>query len=301
MKEPRATAAELLPELSTCNNTLRQLLKRQIRLLDAAIDICLGGPAPDRSNEAKVVHERLRVVLPPMIQAIGSSCHSILTLSSELGLGVRDCFPIARAVSEGAINVAYMMADAGAPAERAWRHAIQRAYRDRDRQLSIAGTTLKLQRSRPEIQDVGGLAAALAEFTSKNGREIAEWTNQSIDARLAIIEDNLGRPVALPLKIAYFSLYANASQIVHGSLYGALVFLDPDQRGRDQSREQIRLTVHDHLLMVLFNVIGANEAVLAAVATSFGVPQLKEASASLFREIYEIPLFKKELSNESRA
>lgn len=68
----------------------------------------------------------------------------------------------------------------------------------------------------PEIR------AAVAKFTSERGREKTRWTNVSLPERAAVVEAKLGKS---GLFIALLTIYADASEALHGTLYGALFHL----------------------------------------------------------------------------
>lgn len=84
-------------------------------------------------------------------------------------MGIRDCFGIARSVRDGAVNVAYIVAAGNDAADRARRHALQKGYRDLHRK-DPTGTVEVLSKNIPPVEDVPGLASALAEFHQEERR-----------------------------------------------------------------------------------------------------------------------------------
>src|SRR6202022_2321342 len=112
------------------------LLRTELRLMDYLIHAIVAD-VPGAMRLEKRPSKAIRDVLPLMIQGAGSSCHSILLLSDEIGLPVRDCFSIARGVVEALINSCYIVAVGDEAADKAGRHAFQKAYRDFKRSSEI--------------------------------------------------------------------------------------------------------------------------------------------------------------------
>ena len=66
------------------------------------------------------------------------------------------------------------------------------------------------------------IAAAVAKFTSERGREKTRWTSVSLPERAAVIEAKLG---GTGLFMSFLTIYADASEALHGTLYGAAFHL----------------------------------------------------------------------------
>lgn len=66
------------------------------------------------------------------------------------------------------------------------------------------------------------ITAAVAKFTSERGREKTRWTSVSLPDRAAVIEAKLGNT---GLFMSFLTMYADASEALHGTLYGAAFHL----------------------------------------------------------------------------
>jgi hypothetical protein len=78
------------------------------------------------------------------------------------------------------------------------------------------------------------ITAAVAKFTSERGREKTRWTTVSLPDRAAVIEAKLGNT---GLFMSFLTVYADASEALHGTLYGAAFHLgayDPGAVPHDQ-------------------------------------------------------------------
>lgn len=149
---------------------MREIVSSQTR----QIDFCLHLLSKQRDGDNCLLEGDAKVfqVILTMIHMVGISGHSMLKLTEDLGLGVRDAFPIARGIIEGVINVCLIMAEGPESAKRAARHAEVKAYRDLKREWSVGDTTMSLGNSlQLPSKEVARLDAMLPEFTTKNGRK----------------------------------------------------------------------------------------------------------------------------------
>lgn len=206
--------------------TSRGVLVRTIRVVDTLIAGALGHPSapaglPQRFTRRPETHR----VLPAMLQALGSSSNTLVTLSDKPGLQSRDCFTICRAIVELAVNICYILAEGEDAAAQAQRHAKQKAVRDLDRESAVGSQTIHLQSSVvTDLELPVHLQESLDEFTARSGREKG-WTDLSIDQRCERVEHVLGSKVLTPLHWARFAVYRHSSEILHGTFFSAVFFM----------------------------------------------------------------------------
>jgi hypothetical protein len=284
-------------ELERCLDAMRDIMQLEVRLIDHLIHSFVAGqhgPALWRFQGA--VSPGVRKIVPIMIQSAGSSCHSVLRLSNELCLSVKDCFPIARGVVETIINVCYILAVGDEAAGRADRHAFQKAFRDMDRISQVGGCSIRSTwSSKPDPSTVAGLPEALAEFTRKNGGEKTNWTDDSIERRLEIVGNRYGTRVLMPLQVGFFAIYRHASEIQHGTFFGSLFFFDAIRPPRENTPARGRLVVGNHLLGIYFNLISVINALMSACGQEFSAYEFPKASDAFFDRLRDIPLIKRHL------
>jgi hypothetical protein len=264
---------------------LRDVLSRQTRLIDFVISAILNSPDQSATGTS---NKWTRDVLPLMIQAAGSSAHTVYKLTVDIGLQVRDCFPIARSIVESVVNVCFILAEGEVVAKRAHDHAIQKSYRDTDRTLESPHVTLKLRnRNKVGAEKVEGLQESLDKWTTKRGRERTSWTEESIEDRINIIGDKFGGAVARDLLVSHFMIYRHASEIVHGTYFGALFFFGYTQGLNGHT------AVASNSINALFSVVLANAALIRVVGGHFGADDdLMSESEKLISELSEVPLFR---------
>ena len=158
-------------------------------------------------------------VLSFMVSGIYDSCGTLWHLVPNGRF--RDAFVTGRTIFLTVLNACFICAQGKRSAERALRHAKQKAYRDMNRELRINDLSVVLACSdRAPIN--ADLDAAIREFTDRRGQEVKQWTPESVNRQIEIIENKYGKRVGALLILAMLSTYRHASEIAHGTLFGTL-------------------------------------------------------------------------------
>jgi hypothetical protein len=114
------------------------------------------------------------------------------------------------------------------------------------------------------------IVAAVAKFTSERGGEKTRWTNTSLPERAAVIEAKIG---STGLFISLLAIYGDASEALHGTLYGALFHLGTYDFGSiphdQQSLERHRCST----LSCLYLMSGGAIDTLLSLLSSVGEKQ----------------------------
>lgn len=245
---------------------LRALLAEQLRLLDVAIsDLAEISDAEDLDKARKAR------VLTLMIQGLGSSINSVLRLTEEVSMMIRDCYGIARQISETAINIGYIAASDVAIAERAEKHALQKWYRDLSREYSKGGISISTKRGHiPPADEIEGLSEALTLFTNTKGNEIREWIGHSLDYRIRIV-DTVSKRGAIALAGSSISITRNSSELLHGT-YAGVVYFWTGQDGKLDGKEGFeRRWTTQHLQSIFTACFFAAGGVLDVLDSCFGI------------------------------
>ena len=271
----------------------RRVLTGMIGIVDGIIGGALGHPAaPPALAEGFCQRPGTQRVLPAMLQALGSSSNTLVSLSEEPGLQSRDCFSVCRSIVELAVNVCYICAEGEAAAARAERHAEQKAVRDLDRESSVGGQTIRLRSAaREALRFPGELAESIDEFTARSGREKG-WTDLSVDARCERVGQVLGDKVLTPLHWARFAVYRHSSEILHGTFFSAVFFLGlTDPKGAPTSPDDLLDRISGQHLMILMAAVLSLVAVAKAVDAIFGVPELAVQAERHLADLRTAPFF----------
>lgn len=261
---------------------IRALLKEQARQIDAL----LHGIHRHRRGVENLPAGDSRVfeVIMPLALAAGSSCHSLLRLTENVGLSVRDAFGVARSITETVTNAVFVMASGPDLAERALRHATQRALRYARQEWRIGDELVK---PFAELENEAGkdkFDELLSEFTSKKGREL-NWISDSVEQRIEFIEASFSPKVGASLRSSFYINYRESSEILHGSLYGVLFFLGVTIASTGEGKA----TVDAHRLALSISTFFALSALVQAVGVYAKWGLASEFSNSALAKFKAIP------------
>lgn len=203
-------------------------------------------------------------VLTPLLYAVVDTSGSILSLA-QIGK-VRDCFVLARTDFETIVNICFICAKGDETVKHAKNHALQKAYRDLSRELYISRQKLSIKwNGNIDPADNPELQTALAEFTSKKGREITGWTPETVQQQIEIIDSCYGKRVSTRLQFALMSIYRHASEIAHGTFFGALFALGlTSPSGAPKTPEELQNQQRQNLSMLLM-MLGLSASALIIV------------------------------------
>lgn len=261
----------------------RDVLENLIRLTLRCTTVIADKARPVETGDSADVER----VSGTILYMAAISANSLLTLTEEANLSVRDCFPIARSIVESAINAAFILAKGPEAADRAIRHARQKSYRDLARSWNVGNTAIEMRWTGEVPPDERAeLEALVAEFTDARGREM-DWSDESLRQKLVVIEENFSSDAALLLNGAAFLIYRVASEVTHGSYFGALFFWGMTRpRRRSARRDEDRLIVlNNHRGEVLAAAIHALAAALECFADHLGDSDLKNDAAACFKSL----------------
>ncbi|MEG3755511.1 DUF5677 domain-containing protein [Psychromonas arctica] len=151
----------------------------------------------------------------------GGSIETIKAISSLSSLRFSDSLPIARSVVEGCINATYVLAEGKDAVDNAIAHAVAKSHKNLEKSTGIGNHKISIKRNR-EITFSEYVCKQIYDFTTKKGFT-KNWTDLSVPQRIVEIEEVFGNERAMELNGAYFMVYGDASEVIHGSYYGSLL------------------------------------------------------------------------------
>lgn len=213
-------------------------------------------------------------VIIPLLYAIKDSCDS-LSLLAQRGK-TRDSFVLARTIYESIVNASFILAKGSEAVERAKQHALQKSYRDTNRELKINDKKLNLKWGGTiDLSENAELQAALARFTSKKGREITSWTPETVKEQIEVIDKKYGTGVSTGLQFALMAVYRHASDIGHGTFFGALFSLGlTSPSGAPKSPEELAKHQRQNLSMLLMMIGLSLESLISILAAELALPEI---------------------------
>lgn len=136
---------------------------------------------------------------------------------------IRAAHMLARATFEGSLNTMRIAIGGEEVADRASRHAYQKFFRSLDRSTELNGTEVNLKWTPPAgLQPTQKLLDAIEEFTHKSGTEKTGWIDENVQDKMSIVATANGGRSDILLQMAMTGCYRHASEVIHGTLCGAL-------------------------------------------------------------------------------
>ncbi|HEH9408863.1 TPA: hypothetical protein SIA33_001858 [Aeromonas salmonicida] len=179
------------------------------------------------------------IKLYPIFSSIIEDSISLDILAKNYRLN--QCYIISRALLERVINFCYLLYSPEDEYESFVAYTKNKAARGLSRKIEIGGQKkVSLEFSGGEYELPQDYRDAVERFTSENGREIPRWTKLNIEKRAVFLDEKSGRNLLLHVLM----IYGDASEALHGTLYGALFHLGTfspgsipsDQESLDQHR-----------------------------------------------------------------
>ncbi len=261
---------------------LAAALKRQAAIL-AAVRL-----------ELMKLQQKTTASLVPMIWMIQKTCGSVFFLAEkEQSIGV---ILVSRAALEGTINALYICAIGPDASDKALRHAMQKSYRDitqirnfHKEYLDDNGNDLA------DFEPSEALQKVIEEFSTKRGKELPYWTPDSLHDRIDLVEERIGPRAAKILRIAVSAIYRQSSEIVHGTLYGALHAMHqvPIQR-QIASADEMQTHNRQEISTVVFLIICLLDQLVAGIVKEYHVSDRSEDTRSTIEAIRNEIIFENE-------
>jgi len=160
--------------------------------------------------------ENLKIILGSCCQT--ATAIALLSESPDYFLG--ECIVLARAFLEKIINFCYLQVCDQEDYDKYISYTVQKSYRKLDRSVTIGEMKLGIKFiGEIDIDSNPLLKKGLEDFTTEKGREKTRWTNKNIEDRIKIIcERSKIKPGCLIISL--LSIYEDASEALHGTLYG---------------------------------------------------------------------------------
>ncbi len=165
-------------------------------------------------------------IVGPLLLFTKESLNSIKILYKQNYL--KDCFVLSRHYIETIINIGFICATKETSIKKSYSYSIQRSFRDKNRELKINSKQHKLiygnEKFLKELAQNEIIKQSLKEYTTNRGKEITQWTKETIKEKIEIIDKKYDDYVSDLLTFAFFSIYKDSSEVIHGSYYGFLLF-----------------------------------------------------------------------------
>jgi hypothetical protein len=236
-------------------------------------------------DEQIAVFIKLEAALRDSPLARVSRLHALFVAIIEDAISIRllgdasrlnQAYIISRALLERLTNFCFLQLCQDTEFEDYLDYTLNKVGRRMDRSVEASGQI----KARISLKDgtvllAPEIAAAVAKFTSERGREKTRWTTVSLPDRAAVVEAKLG---GTGLFISLLTIYADASEALHGTIYGSVFHLGAYDVGA-VPHDQESLDRHRYsTLACLYLMTGGAMDTLLALLFALDEPSVSEAA-----------------------
>jgi len=213
--------------------------------------------------------------------AAGESCRSVRVLIQHGSF--RDTFVAARTAFLTLVNVCFICAEGEQTAERAFRHAAQRAFKNLDRTEKAGEIRVSVKFSGvPDLKSNPELAEMVREFEHSRG---GNWTDKTLSKQLAAIEQKYGARITSFLLFGVDAIHRQASEIAHGTVYSVMWHFGMFAPGSQGAPDQRAIFRQEQLITLLFVLNLCLHAGIVVVTREFSLLSEREETDSIVREL----------------
>lgn len=214
--------------------------------------------------------------LYPLLFSIHSTGLSISILATHGRLN--ECFMLARAFLERLINYIYLLICDEEEYLRYLAHTKQKGFRVLSRSVEAGDMRAELKWAGSiDLSKERELKQAIDLFTSKTGKEITRWTSITLSDRLAIIAQKGGLEIG-PLLFALLGIYQDASEALHGTLYGSIFHIGVFTKKLPSRKSELAKTYNEQFSFLFFALGVCVDSLVKAIHRVLPIDKLHERS-----------------------
>lgn len=214
--------------------------------------------------------------LYPLLFSIHSTGLSISLLARHGCLN--ECFMLARAFLERLINYIYLLICDEEEYLRYLAHTKQKGFRVLSRSVEAGDMRAELKWAGSiDLSKEQELKEAIDLFTSKTGREITRWTSATLSERLSTIAEK-GKLNIGSLLIALLAIYEDASEALHGTLYGSIFHIGVFTKKLPSRKSELAKTYNEQFSMIFFILGICIDSLIEAIHRVTPIDELQKRS-----------------------
>lgn len=218
---------------------------------------------------------QLRIILA----TICNTGSAIGELSKKPELFHGEMVMLSRAFIEKNINFLYLNVCEQNEYDKFFNHLIAKSIRKLDRNICINNQTLSIKHKGFDPENLQkNQKDALDMFTSKTGKEITQWTKVNIEGRLELIAKNCNINTGI-FMLNTLSIYEDASEALHGTLYGCTFFTWAYEPGIDKNNPmEVLKNTNRKTTLILWQLACMSHETLVFLSKDNNIDHLLSAS-----------------------
>lgn len=198
---------------------------------------------------------------------------------------INEAYIMARALLERIINYIFLLYCDEEDYKKYLLYTKQKSHRILKKNIKVGELIAEIKwKGKLSLQNDPELQKAISLFTSKRGKTITRWRGRSLLDMLNILSQNTDIDVK-PLMLGLLAIYDDASEALHGTIYGTIFQIGIFTRGNLKTKSQIIRSVHGQLSMLLLALGACIDSLTVAVDKIFPIGAIREKSKKNFRAL----------------
>jgi hypothetical protein len=217
-------------------------------------------------------------VLFPLLTACANTGRALSTLARAGFLN--EVIMLSRAFVERMVTAGYLAVCDREEVDQYIAYTRQKAYRKLSREVATSAGTASLKyNGEIDVAGVPGLQEALDRFTGKRGGEVRRWTRLDVPEMAEVVAKRSGTTPSMML-LSYLATYEDASEALHGTLYGVTFHLGVQHPGVPLDHpEGLERYTFTQMCMVFMLGTFLSHDIIAVIHSQTPIPDLFTASS----------------------
>ena len=191
---------------------------------------------------------------------------------------INEAYMMARALLERIINYIFLLYCDEEDYKKYLSYTKQKSYRNLKKNVKAGKLIAELKwTGKLTLENDPDLQKAINLFTSKRGKTITRWRGKSLPEMLNVLSQETDIDIK-PLMLGLLAIYDDASEALHGTLYGTIFQIGLFTRGDIGTKSQIVSSVHGQLSMLLLALGTCIDSLTVAVDKLFPIKAIREKS-----------------------
>lgn len=212
---------------------------------------------------------------------------------------INESYMLARALLERIINYIFLLYCDEEDYNRYLLYTKQKSYRNLNKNIKVGEFIAELKwTGNFDLESDPELKKAVDLFTSERGKSISRWTNKNIVKMLNLIEQRSDIDIR-PLMLSMLAIYDDASEALHGTLYGTIFQIGLFSSGNIKTKRQIVSSVHGQLSLLFLALGSCIDSLMLAINKVFPIEEIKERSKENLNSLQVLDKTRRDLNRWS--
>jgi hypothetical protein len=198
---------------------------------------------------------------------------------------INEAHMMARALLERIINYIFLLYCDEEDYRKYLLYTKQKSYRNLKKNIKVGELIAKLKwTGKLNLDSDLELQNAINLFTSKKGKMITRWRSKSLPEMLNIVSQKTDINIK-PLMLGLLAIYDDASEALHGTLYGTIFQIGLFTGANIKRKNEIVSSVHGQLSLLFFALGTCIESLTIAVNKIFPIVAIRAKSKENYKAL----------------